>query len=71
MPAGDHAEQEPNLTPQTLHGVIKDFGGLISASSTRHLPITVFRDVFFAAVRVLLGLTEAGMYPGIVFYISR
>ncbi|KAF9015501.1 MFS general substrate transporter [Cyathus striatus] len=35
----------------TLHGVIRDFGGLIT-------------------VRVLLGLTEAGMYPGIVYYIS-
>ncbi|TFK36835.1 MFS general substrate transporter [Crucibulum laeve] len=35
----------------TMHGVIKNFGGLIT-------------------VRVLLGLTEAGLYPGIVFYIT-
>ncbi|PPQ67081.1 hypothetical protein CVT25_005682 [Psilocybe cyanescens] len=35
----------------TFHGVIKDYGGLIT-------------------VRVLLGLTEAGLYPGIVFYIT-
>ncbi|KAF9056500.1 major facilitator superfamily domain-containing protein [Panaeolus papilionaceus] len=36
----------------TMHGVIKDYGGLIT-------------------VRVLLGAAEAGLYPGIVFYISR
>ncbi|KAF8898875.1 major facilitator superfamily domain-containing protein [Infundibulicybe gibba] len=35
----------------TLHGVIKNYGGLVT-------------------LRVLLGLAEAGMYPGIVFYIS-
>ncbi|KAF5356139.1 hypothetical protein D9756_004072 [Leucocoprinus leucothites] len=35
----------------TLHGVIHDYGGLIT-------------------LRLLLGLAEAGMYPGIVFYIS-
>ncbi|KAF8912987.1 major facilitator superfamily domain-containing protein [Gymnopilus junonius] len=35
----------------TLHGVIKDYGGLIT-------------------VRVLLGTAEAGMYPGIVFFIT-
>ncbi|KAF9462113.1 major facilitator superfamily domain-containing protein [Collybia nuda] len=35
----------------TLHGVITNYGGLIT-------------------LRVLLGLFEAGMYPGIVFYIS-
>ncbi|EAU92674.2 hypothetical protein CC1G_01719 [Coprinopsis cinerea okayama7 len=35
----------------TLHGIVKDFGGLL-------------------ALRLLLGLTEAGLYPGVVFYIS-
>ncbi|KAL1719583.1 major facilitator superfamily domain-containing protein [Schizophyllum commune] len=35
----------------TLHGVIHDYGGLVTC-------------------RVLLGLFESGMYPGIVFYIS-
>ncbi|TFK30775.1 MFS general substrate transporter [Coprinopsis marcescibilis] len=35
----------------TLHGVVKNFGGLLS-------------------LRLLLGLAEAGLYPGVVFYIS-
>ncbi|KAG6862418.1 hypothetical protein C0995_011858 [Termitomyces sp. Mi166 len=36
---------------KTLHGIIQNYGGLVT-------------------VRVLLGLFEAGMYPGIVYYIS-
>ncbi|KAH6916849.1 major facilitator superfamily domain-containing protein [Coprinopsis sp. MPI-PUGE-AT-0042] len=38
-------------TVMTLHGIVKNFGGLLS-------------------LRLLLGLSEAGLYPGVVFYIS-
>ncbi|KAG6851216.1 hypothetical protein H0H93_015226 [Arthromyces matolae] len=38
-------------TVMTLHGIIHNYGGLVT-------------------VRLLLGLFEAGMYPGIVYYIS-
>lgn len=35
-----------------------------------HLPFITCGVLKNAALRVLLGLSEAGMYPGIVFYIS-
>lgn len=53
-----------------MHGVVKDYGGLVSKL---YFPLQTTRITYwhlYLAVRVLLGLFESGLYPGIAFYLS-
>lgn len=57
-------------TFQTLHGIVTSYGGLVGESivfwqTILHLKLAII------ALRVLLGLFESGLYPGIAFYLSR
>jgi hypothetical protein len=54
----------------TLHGVIHDYGGLLSSCYHSQAILPTLNDMVPTAVRFFLGLFEAGLYPGIVFYLS-
>ena len=53
-----------------LHGFVKDYRGFVGEWSNFLWHYTGMRIMSNVAVRVLLGLFEGGLYPGVVYYLT-